>query len=174
MEFRELLYTRRSTRAYTYEKVDKSFAIELVEAGTRAANACNLQSWHFYPIIDKTVIEGLYPEVYGAEWIKDVSAVIVICTEETSLIERFGDRARELFMIQDTAAAAQNILLAAADKGYAGCWIGAFDEVKCREYLNIPANRRPVVIAAIGKAAKEVPLRDRKPIEEKYTFIGEH
>lgn len=174
MEFNELLYKRISTRAFKYEKVSEAFAIELIEAGTRAPNACNMQSWHFYPIIDKSVIEKFYPEIYGGQWITDASALIIVCTEKTKLIERFGKRAEELFMLQDTAAAMQNILLAATDRGYASCWVGAFDEDKCRVYLDIPDNRRPVAIAVIGRAAKEIPLRDRRPLEAMYTFIGDH
>ena len=52
---------------------------------------------------------------------------------------RYGDRGEQLYAIQDTAAAVENILLAAVDRGLASCWIGAFDEDAVREALGIAA-----------------------------------
>ena len=66
-----------------------------------------------------------------------------------------------------------NILLAAADMGFGGCFIGAFDEDACRKLLNLSERYRPVALAAIGTVAEEVPLRDRKPMDDVVEIIGE-
>lgn len=172
MEFNKLITKRRSVRGFTGGKIPGDAVRTMLNAGLRAPNACNLQSWHFYCICDRETIEGLVPTVYGGEWIKNASAVIVICATPARLEERFGERGT-MFVMQDTAAAAENILLSAADLGYGGCWIGAFHEENCRRYLSIPDNERPVILLPIGTYEAEPALRERKPFDDAVTIIGE-
>ncbi|MBQ8370211.1 MAG: nitroreductase family protein [Clostridia bacterium] len=171
MEFRELLYKRRSIRSFTGEKMTRSQLGYILEAATRAPSACNYQSWHFTVIVGEENIAGLYPEIYRGEWIRNASAVIVVQADDTKITERFGDRGRELFALQDTACAMNNILLAAADIGFGGCFIGAFDEDRCTELLGL--KYRPVAIAALGKPTAEPALRERKPMDDVVDWIGE-
>ena len=42
-----------------------------------------------------------------------------------------------LYSIQDTAAAVENILLAAVDRGLASCWVGAFDDDAVRDAIGV-------------------------------------
>ena len=171
MEFKELLYKRRSIRSFTGEKMTRSQLNFILEAATRAPSACNYQSWHFTVVVGDENIAKLCPEVYRGEWIRNASAVIVVSVDDEKITERFGDRGRELFALQDTACAMNNILLAAADIGFGGCFIGAFDEEKCREVLDLKF--RPVAIAALGKPTAEPALRERKPMNEVVDWIGE-
>lgn len=171
MEFKDLLYKRRSIRSFTGEKMTRSQLNFVLEAATRAPSACNLQSWHFTVVVGDENIAKLCPDVYRGEWIRNASAVIVVSADDEKITERFGDRGRELFALQDTACAMNNILLAAADIGFGGCFIGAFDEDKCREVLNL--KYRPVAIAALGRPTAEPDLRERKPMDEVADWIGE-
>ena len=41
------------------------------------------------------------------------------------------------------------LLLAAANIGWSGCWLGAFDPEACRKLLSIPDGREPVAIAVL-------------------------
>ncbi len=163
---------RRSTHSFTRGKIPASRIRAILEAGLRAPNACNYQSWHFYCLTDAEKIAGLTPEIYGGAWIADASFVVVITEKAARLTERFGESKGELFVAEDAGAAAENMLLAAADFGYNGCFIGAFREEECRKYLNIPEDERPSVMLPIGTFEKETPLRDRKPFEESVTWIG--
>lgn len=171
MEFRELLYKRRSIRSFTGEIMTRGQIEYLLEAATRAPSACNYQSWHFTVVVGEENIARLYPEIYRGEWILGSSAVIVVSVDDARITERFGERGRDLFALQDTACAMDNILMAAADIGFGGCFIGAFDEDKCREILGL--NYRPVAIAAVGKPTAEPALRERKPMEDVVDWIGE-
>ncbi|MBR5446480.1 MAG: nitroreductase family protein, partial [Clostridia bacterium] len=172
MEF-ENLYTdcRRSTRAFTGRTLCNETIHYLLQAATRAPNACNLQSWYFY-VLDQKNIAKLVPDVYRGEWILKAGAAFVVCTEDGKLTERFGERGK-LFAIQDTAAAMTMLLLTAANIGYAGCWLGAFDPEACRKLLSIPEGRELVAIAVIGQAAALPPMRDRKPLADVCTIVGE-
>lgn len=55
MEFNELLYKRRSARAFTDKAVSTEEIREMITAATRAPSACNMQSWHFYAVTKEDV-----------------------------------------------------------------------------------------------------------------------
>lgn len=172
MEYSNLIKVRHSTRGFNGKLLTEDEVREIVHAGTLAPNACNMQSWHFYATCDKAKIEGLFPDVYGREWVKTSGAVIVVCTDDKDIVERFGDRARALFVLQDTAGAATQILLKAADMGMSGCFVGAFNEYECRKYFNIPDGRRPVIMLPLGyEEIPAVPEKSRKNLDEVLTII---
>lgn len=172
MEFQELISKRRSVRSFTGAGMPAADVRAILEAGLRAPNACNEQAWHFYCVRGAENVAGLVPRVYGGAWMKDAACVIALCIRPQRLEERFGARGR-MFAIQDTAAAAENMLLRAADLGYGGCWVGAFDEAACRAALSIPDEETPVILLPLGVPEVEPPLRDRRPLEETVTFIGD-
>ena len=172
MEYQELLEKRRSVRSFTGAGIPAEDIREILYAGLRAPNACNFQSWHFYCVCDSERIAALVPNVYGGAWMATAGCVIALCVKPDKLVERFGERGR-MFAIQDTAAAAENMLLRAADLGYGGCWVGAFDEDACRNALAIPAGETPVILLPLGVPEVEPPLRDRLPLEDAVTFIGD-
>jgi nitroreductase len=173
MDFNELVNKRRSVRGFTDALLTDGQINKLIEAATAAPNACNYQSWHFYVVRGRKMIAGLVPSVYSGEWLKSAAAVFVVCTDAAKLTERFGSRGTELFAIQDTACAADHLMLMAAELGIGSCFVGAFDEDECRKYLNIPKERRPVALVPVGFAKSDVPKRARKPVGEVVTFIGE-
>ncbi len=168
MEFSELIYKRRSVRAFTEKELTREEIDKLLTAATRAPSACNMQSWHFYAVTDKAV-KAKFAE-FCAPWATTAPVIFVVCTDGEAITARFGERAK-LFTYQDTALAAENLLLAAADMGYNGCFMGAFDADKCRCLLDIPENREIVAIIPIGEAASEAPLRARKPMGDAVTYI---
>jgi nitroreductase len=71
-----------------------------------------------------------------------------------------------LFCIQDTAAAVQNILLAAYSMGLGTCWVGAFDEEDVRGVLRVPDGVRPVALVPVGHPAGVSGTRSRRPVSE--------
>ena len=96
-----------------------------------------------------------------------------MCADPGRLEERFGQRVGNNFVTQDTAAATTNMLLAAADMGLGGCWIGHFNDDKCRSLLNIPSRLRPVALVPIGHPAEQPPQRPRNPVEKVSLVIGD-
>jgi len=173
MDFCEMLDHRRSTRAFTGEPVTRAELDQMLAAGVRAPNACNAQCWHFFCTIDRTLIERLVPEVYNrGEWLRDVGCAILICTDPAELEQRFGSIVRERFSVQDTAAAATQILQCATTLSLAGCWMGAFDHDRACEFFGVPAGMEPVILLGIGHAAAEPLARPRKPMDEVVTLVG--
>ena len=172
MTFRELYYSRRSTRSFGARGISGDEIRSLLEAGVRAPNACNAQSWRFWVVTDPAVKERFASEQVCAPWITEAPVMFVLGADASWLKNRFGERA-EQFVLQDTALAAENMLLAAAEMGLGGCIIGAFDEAKCRAILEIPEEIGIHMLLPIGEAASEVPDRGRKPMEAFITWVGE-
>jgi len=78
----------------------------------------------------------------------------------------YGTRGSSLYCLQDTAAAIQNLLLAASALGLAACWVGAFHEEEARRVLNIPNGVRPVAIIPMGYPAQVPEARWKRPLSE--------
>lgn len=170
----DALKKRRSTRAFTDRPVSRAEVGTLLEAAILAPSACNMQSWHFYAVMDSSV-RAAFGEVC-ASWACTAPVIFVICADQTALREKFGgrwgdDRLRT-FVIQDTALAAENLLLKAADMGLGGCFMGAFDAAKCREVLSIPEKYEIVALIPVGEPAEEIPPKERKPLAEVADIIG--
>jgi len=172
MEFRELLYKRRSTRAFTDKKVTKEQIEQMLIAATRAPNACNAQSWHFYAVTDDAIRARFAEDAVIAPWAAAAPVIFVVCTDGSALLSRFGEKARK-YIIQDTALAMENIVLPAAEMGLGGCIMGMYDNDKCRAILQLPAEHEIVAVLPVGEPVSEPPLRERKPLSEVATLIGE-
>ena len=173
MEFSEVIKKRRSIRKFTDEGVSREQIIKMLEAATIAPNACNMQSWHFYVVTDQKVKSKLAEASAIAAWATTAPVMFVVCTDPAEIVARFGDRAENLFTVQDTAAAIENLLLCATDMGLGGCFMGAFNEDKFREIVGIKEGHRPVAVVPVGVPAVDLPARPRDPLGAVVTFVGE-
>lgn len=172
MNFNELAKARKSIRKFKPDDVSDDIIMKLLEAAQEAPSAGNCQPWHFYVIKNKDVISRIHERAYSANWILTAPVLIVVCADIQRSESRFGERGRNLYCIQDTAAAIQNILLCATDLGIGTCWCGAFNESAVTEILNLPKDMRPVAIIPLGYASVDNPKPKRIPINEITTFIS--
>ena len=172
LNFIELAKSRRSIRGFKDKDLSKEQLMQLIDAAQSAPSAGNCQPWHFYVIKNKNLQTQIKELAYNQEWILTAPACIVVCTESARNEHRYGDRGRDLYCIQDTAAAIQNILLCAKNMGLGTCWCGAFDEAKLAEVLELNEGMRPVAVIPVGYPDKDsYPPQNRRPIEEVVTFI---
>ena len=173
LDFVGLSKSRRSIRGYKDKDVTKEQLMQLIEAAQSAPSGGNCQPWHFYVIKDKKLMAEIKEKSCRQDWILTASAFIAVCAEGKRSASRYGERGRDLYSIQDTAAAIQNILLCAQSMGLGACWCGAFDEEKLSEILNLPEKFRPVAIIPVGYPANgSYPPQNRRPLDEIVTFIG--
>lgn len=109
----------------------------------------------FYVVEDRNKREQLVAAALGQKFIAEAPFCIVVCAEPEMSAIRYQQRGAELYCLQDTAAAVQNIMLAALEEGLVSCWVGAFQEDKVQQAFDMPRNRRPVAIIPIGYPVKE-------------------
>jgi nitroreductase len=173
-DFWQVLQERHSVRHFDPDVPVSPETVErLLAAAIVAPSAGNRQPWHFYVVRDPAVRHGLAAAAYGQSFVAQAPVAIVICADAEQSAERYKQRGRELYCLQDTAAATEHILLAAVALGLGGCWVGAFDEGAAARVLDLPARHRPVAILPIGKPAEEAARRTpREPIEAVASYIG--
>ncbi len=164
MRFASLIRSRRSVRAFTPEPVPENLLRQLVDLANWAPSAGNLQARDFILVRDPETRRALARAANQVE-IEQAPAVLVVCTN-ASRIGKYGARGRELFAVQDAAAATQNFLLAAHDSGLGAVWMGSFDEERVRTMLGIPGYARPVALVAVGWPAENPPPPQRLPLND--------
>ena len=174
MDFNELAYARRSVRGFVDRDVSEGDVVKMLEAARYAPSAGNGQPWHFFVVRDKSVIKEIYDKSSGQESLMSAPLVVVVCAVTERSEAKYGRRGRELYCIQDTAAAIQNILLCAESLGLGGCWCGAFKEDAMSDILRLSAYKgdmRPVAFIPIGYPDSKPDARSRRSVEEIATFI---
>lgn len=163
----EKIEARQSIRRFTGDEIPEKEIIEIINTGLRAPSAGNKQPWRIVLIQDANRKEQLAAAAYGQTFIIKASAILAICAVPYESAERYGERGSTLYVLQDTAALAQNILLATHLRGYGACWVGAFDETEVRKVLNIPQEMKPVALLPIGKVEGNLPkLSPRKRVSD--------
>lgn len=171
MEFTEVLAKRRSVRHFNAKLAVKDEDIRaLLLAATAAPTAGNIQPWRFTVVKSLEARERLADALHQ-RWATSAPVVIVISVDPRPCSARYGDRGESLYSIQDTAAAAENMLLAAVDRGLASCWIGAFSESAVRQALGIAEPITPVAILPVGYSAESSARPARRPLDELTTWI---
>jgi len=171
MEFSEVIAKRRSVRHFNAKlNVSEGDVRAMLLAGITAPTAGNIQPWRFTVVRSLQAREKLAAALHQ-RWAAAAPVVIIVSVDPRPAAARYGDRGERLYAIQDTAAAAQTMLLKAVDLGLASCWIGAFDENAVREALDIPAARTPVAIMPVGYSAESSGRPARRPIDEVTTWL---
>jgi len=167
MDVVEAIKGRRSVRAFENGKdVSKETVGGLIDAARWAPSAGNIQPWEFIIVRRPELKKKLAEAAFGQSFIEDAPVVIVVCADENRSFEGYGERGRALYCIQDTAAAIQNIHLAAYSAGLGTCWVGAFREGAVSEILNIAEGIRPVALIPVGYASKFPPPRGKRTADQ--------
>jgi len=160
MEVFDCIESRHSVRRYEKKDIPNEFVGRIIYAGIQAPSAGNMQPWEFIVVKDEKIKEELATASLRQNHVKNASVVIVICADPEKSGDRYGERGKTLYCIQDTAAAIENMLLAANNLGLGACWVGAFDEEEVKNILNIPEKLRPIAVITLG-----FPISYEKPIK---------
>jgi len=66
----------------------------------------------------------------------------------------------------DCAIVLDHVSLAAVEEGLASCWIGHFDQDKCRPILSVPPPAKIIEMLIVGYPSDEPGPKKRKSAEE--------
>ena len=145
MEFKEVVHSRRSIRRYLDRPIPEDVLNEILDAGMYAPSAVDLQPWYFVVVKSKEQMERLY-QIMGrvSDKIKpDLEARFAkhpeVAEESTRFLRQLGGAPVCILafqfkpeypktlesIVQSVAAAIENMLLAATDKGLGSCWLTA-------------------------------------------------
>lgn len=171
MEFSEVIEKRRSVRHFnTKLTVSDDDVRALLDVAVSAPTAGNIQPWRFFVIRSSDARQRLAAALHQ-KWATAAPVTIVVCVDPRPCGARYGDRGEMLYSIQDTAAAVQNLLLAAVDRGLASCWVGAFDENAVRDAIGAVRPVTPIAVLPIGYSAEAAGRPARRPLAEVTTWL---
>ncbi len=151
----EAMEKRHSVRAFDASReVPQEMVDEVLRCACLAPSAGNVQPWRFTVVRDARVKEALAAAALGQTFVAQAPVVIVVCADLKAHAGSYGRRGVELYAIQDTAAAVQNMLLAATALGLGTCWVGAFREEEAARALDLPPHLRPLALVPMGYAVR--------------------
>ena len=165
MEVNESLEARRSIRVFKADPLEDSVVEEALRMGNLAPSAGNLQARDFVVVKNAHTKRALMEAAYGQDFVR-TAPVVIVCCADLDRIKHYGERGRTLYCLQDVAASIENMMLFLVSKGIGSVWVGAFDETKASQALDLPPHARPVAILPIGYPAERGIGRKRLPIED--------
>ena len=160
MDLKDTIQKRHSIRNFSDKRVPLDMIYEMIKYANLAPSAGNLQARDFIIVDNIELKERLSNAALDQEFITEAPVNIVVCAH-LKRISPYGIRGRELYCIQDSAAAVEHILLLAVNNGLGSCWVSAFDEVKVSKILGVPSYVRPVAIIPIGYPKGKVDYTSR-------------
>ena len=147
----DLIRKRRSIRRYTDAPVSDADVEVLLEAAMAAPSADDLQPWEFVVVRDEALRQRLAETHPWSRMCADAPVVFVVC----------GHERRSGHWVEDTSAATENLLLAAAGLDLGAVWVGVYPtsrhEGHVRKVLSIPRGLRVLCLVPVGHPAESKP-----------------
>lgn len=153
----EAIVTRRSIRKYKDIPVTWDQIGTLIECAKTAPSAGNLQNWKFIIVRNEETRKQISEACAQQYWMAKANVHIVVCVLPFKAQQFFGIRGERLYTIQNAAAAAENIIIAATAMGLGSCWVSYFDDNTLRRILSIPDYASPQAVITIGYADEQPP-----------------
>ena len=154
---------RRSIRVYAPGQVSEEQVQSLLAAAMAAPSAAGMNPWHFVVVRKRETLERMAEALPHGEILAGASLAITVCGD----LDRAHDN-QISYLLQDCAAAIQNLLLAAHIVGLGACWLGVhprLERVKSiKDILLLPLSVIPVACISLG-----YPGESKEPHAEFYS-----
>lgn len=141
----ECIQSRKTIRSFQSQSLSNEDLQYLIKAAISAPSACNFQAWKFISITDPAIRDKLSHR--SSPIIKKAPQGIVVLYRND--LSYNGYLYKDY--VQSAAAAIENLLLAATEKGLATCWICDLNRPKqIIRLLHIPKNFDIIAYIALG------------------------
>lgn len=156
----ELIFGRRSVRAYSSAEVSEAAVQKLLEAAMAAPSAVAKDPWRFVVVRKRQTLEQLAGALANGEMLLHSGTAIVVCGD----IEAANDRQLS-YLLQDCSAAIENLLMCAHILGLGACWLGVHPRQQrmsaIKKILALPESIIPVACISVGHPAEVKEPRTR-------------
>ncbi len=185
----DVIFTRRSVRAYTPYKLDRSTVLALLDAAVQAPTAMHAEPWLFVVIQDEETLKR-YSDIAKTTWIDEMDTQLELHRprdvdreqfltqlrdpgfslfyDAGTLIVVYG-RTKGPFVIADCWLAAENLMLAACAAGLGTCVTGlavpALNTPEWKKILNVQDEMTAYAPVLVGYPATLPPPPSRNPPE---------
>jgi len=155
-----LLKSRRSVRIYQDKPIPQDLLTQILEAGRWAPTGANLQPWHFVVVRDSETRKriGEVARFFFIKWSHVEKAPVLLVLGFDTRKGKYGR--------YDVTLAGGNMMTMATSFGLGTCWIGAFDEEKVKEILEIPENIEVIGLITLGYPNEKIEIPSRVELEK--------
>jgi nitroreductase len=159
----KVMATRRSTRKFSKNPVEKWKIDKILAAADTAPTAGNFQGFEIFYISDKYTKEELVKAANKQPYV-NTPLVLVFCMNPSRVKLDFPAKVIMKFSMQDATLAAAYSQLAASALGLSSIWIGMFDEERVKEIIG--TELRPTSLLCVGYPIKKRPPKQRRQLKE--------
>jgi len=171
MEFSEVVDSRRSIRAFKDKGLDNRTIRTILNTISAAPSAGNIQAYRITVIQNQEIKRETARAALDQMFIADAPAIFIFSADQKQSEDRYGDRGRELYALQDATIAAAYCQLAAADLGLGSVWVGAFDTLEISRLIDADEYEVPIAIIPVGYPDEEPEKSGRKTLDELVRMI---
>ena len=154
----DALLQRRSIRSFTKEPLSEEQVRTILRAGMYAPSAHNKRTWELITITSREKLDALAPMSKWWGMLKEAALCIVCCGYSPDIKPE-----DEEFLVQNSVAATENMLLCIDALGLGGVWLGIHTKRPCyadvKALLGIPEEVRVVSLIAVGHPKEPLPPR---------------
>ena len=155
MDFEKVIRQRKMIREYVANKqIPEEIITKLVKNAHRTPSAGHTQVQEFIVVKDGITKKKLRKVVVNQEYVEKAPVLIIVCSNTSRSVNRYGTRGREFYSIIDGAFASMIILLSAVNEGIGAAFVGAFEDDKVSQILELPKHVKPVGIICLGYPAE--------------------
>lgn len=170
-DFFQTVRHRHSIRRYQADMpVEEEKLHAILESATAAPSAGDLQSYRIIAVRDGALRQRLAEAAHNQDFIAEAPVALVFLTDPERSGQKYGERGRELYTLQDTTIAAAYAQLATEAAGLSSTWVGQFDDEAVRAALNIDMRLRPIAILAVGYPAEPPQETPRRRLDEVISY----
>ena len=172
MEFSDLIQKRKSIRKFISKEINEQLEKEILSKILIAPSAGNLQAFKILIVKNSNIKKQIWKFSHEQDPLLKAPLILVFIADKNQSAQRYGDRGRELYSIQDATIATLYAHLIVADSGLGSVWIGAFNTKKVHSILNLDKNKVPVAILPIGYYEEEPNPRSRRNLSEMVVYYN--
>jgi len=147
------------------QQIPDKIVTKLIKNAHKAPSAGHTQVQEFILVKDDSTKKKLRKAAVNQEYVESAPLLIVVCSNTSRSVGRYGSRGREFYSIIDGAFASMLILLSAVNEGIDACFVGAFEDNKVSEILELPKDVRPIGIICIGYPAEKPEKLERMDVK---------
>ena len=172
MEFDQVVRKRKMIRKYLPNSIPDSVISKMIKNANKAPSAGHTQVQEFIVVRDPAIKKKLRQASINQKYVEDAPVLIVVCSNTSRSIGRYGQRGRDFYSIIDGAFASMLILLTAVNEEVGAGFVGAFEDDKIAKILELPEYAKPVGIITLGYPDERPYKLDR--IEKEQLLHYEH
>lgn len=166
-DFFETVRHRHSVRCYQSDMpVEKEKLHAILETACSAPSAGDLQAYRIIVVSNPEKRRALASAAHDQGFISEAPVSLVFCADPERSAQKYGERGRALYALQDTTIAAAYAQLAVVAAGMGSTWVGYFDEAKVRDALQLDNNLTPIAMLSLGYPAELPEPTKRRRLDE--------